>query len=120
VSRETTYKEDLSESLDSVRRFIEDPQTIQTELVNLSGELARLEAIARCRIWVSAVPNTPAEDQLLSVEKASARLGVSQDHVYRKAARGEYPFVIRQGRRVLFSSLGLNEYIRNQARKRRA
>ena len=52
-------------------------------------------------------------DRLLTVEEAARTLGVSEDWLYRRAAR--LPFTVRMGRSVRFSALGLARYIRSRA-----
>jgi hypothetical protein len=56
-----------------------------------------------------AEANTLAGDRLLSIQQTAERLGCSADHLYRHKSR--FPFMVRQGRRVLFSEHGLGRYI---------
>lgn len=49
-------------------------------------------------------------DRLLTVAEAAARLGVSKDYLYRHAKK--LPFARRMGRKLLFSSEGINQYIK--------
>jgi len=49
-------------------------------------------------------------DELLTVEQAAERLGLSVDYLYRNHPR--LPFARRMGRILRFSSLGIDEYIR--------
>jgi excisionase family DNA binding protein len=51
-------------------------------------------------------------DQLLTVEEAARRLGVSKDWVYRRAAR--LPFTVRLGSALRFSAQGLARYLRQR------
>jgi excisionase family DNA binding protein len=53
-------------------------------------------------------------EELLTVESAAERLGVSTDYVYRHAE--QFPFTRHMGRKLVFSSLGIDEYIRKKAR----
>src|SRR6266436_6593307 len=72
------------------------------ELPSFIGELEAVKATAWARI--SAPPSAPAEhDELLDVEAAAERLGVSRDYLYRHSQ--EYAFTRRQGRKLLFSAL---------------
>jgi hypothetical protein len=41
-------------------------------------------------------------------------MGISKDFLYRNSSR--YPFTRRQGRKLLFSSVGIDEYLRKAAR----
>ncbi len=81
------------------------------ELPNLIGELEAIKATA----WARLTTPTPApqeHDELLEVEAAAQRLGVSKDYLYRHHA--QYAFVRRQGRKLLFSALGIDKHIRQQ------
>jgi len=79
----------------------------------LPGLIGRLEA-AKATAWarLTAPVAHQAHDELLDVDTAAERLGVSQDYLYRHAE--EYPFTRRQGRRLLFSALGIDKYIRQK------
>jgi excisionase family DNA binding protein len=57
-------------------------------------------------------PAVPEADQLLTVEEAARRLGVSKDWVYRRAAR--LPFTVRLGSALRFSAQGLARYCRQR------
>jgi len=51
-------------------------------------------------------------DSLIDVTAAAKLLGMSPDWLYRHAQR--LPFTVRQGRRLLFSSRGIGEFIRRR------
>ena len=70
------------------------------ELPDLIGELEAIKATAWARLTAPALA-TQEHDELLDVETAAERLGVSRD--YR-----------RQGRKLLFSALGVDKHIRQQ------
>ena len=81
------------------------------ELPNLIGELEAIKATA----WARLAAPTPApqeHDELLDVEAAAGRLGVSRDYLYRH--HEQYSFTRRQGRKLLFSALGIEKYIREK------
>lgn len=79
------------------------------ELPDFIGELEAVKATAWARL--SAPASAPAEhDELLEVEAAAQRLGVSKDYLYRHHA--QYAFVRRQGRKLLFSAQGIEKHIR--------
>ena len=81
------------------------------ELPSFIGELEAAKATAWARL--SAPASAPAEhDELLEVEAAAQRLGISKDYLYRHSQ--EYPFTRRQGRKLLFSALGLEKFIRQK------
>ncbi len=79
------------------------------ELPSFIGELEVVKATAWARL--SAPASATAEhDELLEVEAAAQRLGVSKDYLYRHSQ--EYAFTRRQGRKLLFSALGIDKHIR--------
>jgi excisionase family DNA binding protein len=80
------------------------------ELPNFIGELEAVKAIAWSRLG-SPVASLP-HDELLSVELAAQRLGVSKDYLYRHSE--QYPFTRRAGRKLLFSASGIEKHIREQ------
>jgi excisionase family DNA binding protein len=81
-----------------------------TDLPALLGELEVVRATALLKM---AAPNpTELHDELLCIEEAAARLGVSRDYLYRHSAK--FPFTRRLGRKLLFSSLGIDKHIRQR------
>ena len=83
-------------------------QTTPEELPEFIGELESLKAAAWARL-TSPVPTAQQHDSLLSVEEAAERLGMSTDYLYRNSKK--LPFTRRMGRKVLFSSAGIDQYI---------
>jgi excisionase family DNA binding protein len=82
------------------------------QLPELLGELETIRATAMLKM---ATP-IPAQqlDELLPVTAAAKRIGVSTDYLYRHA--GRMPFTRRVGRKLLFSSRAVEQYI-NRARR---
>lgn len=80
------------------------------ELPRLLGDLEEVRATALARLIAPAQPQSP--DVLLKVGKAAERLGVSRDYLYRNHRR--YPFTRREGRSLLFSANGIEQYIRRK------
>ncbi|MGB0014368.1 MAG: hypothetical protein WBQ03_22420 [Candidatus Sulfotelmatobacter sp.] len=78
------------------------------ELPHLLGELEEIRCIAMARLITPTAVQRP--DELLMVEPAAARLGLSVDYLYRNHFR--LPFTRRMGRSLRFSSLGIDEYIK--------
>ncbi len=98
-------RSELQSVLDSL------PKIQREHLPELLGELEVLRATAMLRL--SAVGATPANhDELLGIEAAAERLGVSTDYLYRNSKT--LPFTRRMGRKVLFSSLGIDSYPRKK------
>src|SRR6266852_9146742 len=78
------------------------------DLPDLIGQLEAAKATAWARL--TAPTSAPLEhDELLDVEAAAERLGVSRDYLYRHSQ--EYAFTRRQGRKLLFSALGIDKHI---------
>jgi len=83
-------------------------QNMQPErLPELLGELEVIRANALLRL---SAPTVIAHDDQVSVEEAAQRLGVSTGFLYRNWKRR--PFTRRMGRKLLFSSRGIDDYIR--------
>ena len=81
------------------------------ELPRLLGELEEIRCTAMARLTAPALAQSQA-DELLGATEAARRLGISQDYLYRH--HGDFLFTRRVGRRLLFSALGIEKYIRQQ------
>jgi len=78
------------------------------ELPRLLGDLEEIRVTGLARL---ASPVTEARpDELLSVEQASKRMGVSRGYLYRH--HRQLNFSRRAGRKLLFSSVGLDSYLK--------
>jgi excisionase family DNA binding protein len=82
------------------------------QVPELLGELEVVRATAVLKM--SAPPSLPQCGELLNVEEAAKRLGVSTDYLYRHAA--QFSFTRRMGRKLLFHSGGVDHYI-NRVRR---
>jgi len=69
---------------------------------------ARLAALGAGMLQTPA-PEDGSPDRNLSVTEAAARLGMSRGWLYRHG--GELPFVVRLGRRLLFSERGIEAFL---------
>jgi predicted DNA-binding transcriptional regulator AlpA len=79
-----------------------------SELPQLCADLELIRVTCLARI---TSPATEArEDTLLEVPEAAHRLGISPDYLYRHSTK--FPFTRRIGRKLLFSSAGLDIYLR--------
>ncbi|MFI5089159.1 MAG: hypothetical protein ACHP7P_03775 [Terriglobales bacterium] len=82
------------------------------QLPALLGRLEQVRVTAMARLTCPS-PSTQAQaDELLDVAEAARRLGVSRDFLYRH--HGRYSFTVREGRRLLFSSRGIDMHIRQK------
>jgi len=79
------------------------------ELPRLLGELEEVRATALARLHTPIPAPQVQPDELLSIEAASRKLGVGRDYLYRH--HGKMPFTRRIGRKLLFSSRGIEAYI---------
>jgi len=78
------------------------------QLPALIGELAEVNAVALSRLTSPTMESRP--DELINVNEAAKRLGVSKDYLYRH--HSQYKFARREGRKLLFSSAGLDAYLK--------
>ena len=99
-------RNELQSVLESIRGLSPD------QLPELLGELEVIRATALLRMSVPV--HVSEHDELLDVEAASQRLGMSVDYLYRHSAT--FPFTRREGRQLRFSSQGIDAYIRRKAR----
>lgn len=83
------------------------------ELPRLLGDLEEVRATALARL-TAPQPAQVQDDALLDVAEAASRLGVSEDYLYRN--HGRLSFTRRVGRKLLFSSTGLEKYISQKLR----
>jgi hypothetical protein len=76
-------------------------------VVQLAARLAALGAgLAQTPL---SVPATTTSDRNLDIEETARRMGVSERYLYRRAK--ELAFVVREGRKLLFSERGLSKYM---------
>lgn len=97
-------------SADPARATALPRATIQSLLHRCVGlQVTLLGALAGAELTKTEVE----PDRMLRVDAAAARLGVSEDWLYRNS--GQLPFTVREGRRQLrFSSHGIDRYIRER------
>lgn len=84
------------------------------ELPHLIGQLAECQATAQARLNAAPASISEPHDELVAIDRAADRLGVSRDYLYRHAA--DLPFARRMGRKLVFSSLGIDKYIQKKGR----
>ncbi len=78
------------------------------------AQLVTLQAPLLARALVASVGRDPGE--LLTVDVAARRIGLSEDWLYRHAAK--LPFTVHVGRQVRFSARWLEAYIAARANGR--
>jgi excisionase family DNA binding protein len=79
------------------------------QLPMLLGEIEVVRCTAIARLTATAPVQSCGSDELLGIEEAARRLGMSKDYLYRHSA--EFHFTRRIGRKLLFSNAGINAYI---------
>lgn len=98
---------ELQTVLDAVQKLSAE------QMPELLGELEVVRTTALLRLSAPVV--VPVQhDELLSVDDAAGRLNVSRDYLYRNSRR--YPFTRREGRKLLFSSNGIDKYLAQNRR----
>src|SRR5437773_2475086 len=78
----------------------------------LITRLSSLQTAIAARLIVGEERILP-EDNLLRIDEAAKRLGVSPDWLYRRTSK--LPFVVRLGRHVRFSAQGIENYVKRRA-----
>jgi len=102
---------DLSDLVEDLSRLAHvDTNRLPALLTQLSAVQACMAA--RLVAVTQDAAKDDVEDPLLTVQEAGARLGVSQDWLYRRTRT--LPFVVRVGRHVRFSARGIDRYVRNR------
>jgi predicted DNA-binding transcriptional regulator AlpA len=101
--RSETLRKELESTVIAVRTISRE------ELPRLLGDLEEIRATALARL-ASPGYETPVPDSLIGVAEASVRLGISRHYLYRNHRR--FSFTRRMGRSLLFSSNGIEQYIR--------
>lgn len=83
----------------------------QAEVPAVLGELERLKGLLWVRLnLATTAPLEPDDgDRLLGVPEAAAKLGMAPSTLYKSA--NDYPFTVRQGRRLKFSRRGIEDFI---------
>ncbi len=81
------------------------------DLPRLLGDLEEVRTTALARLVVP-VNAQHSPDHLLDAEEAARRLSISRDYLYHH--HQQFSFTKRVGRRLLFSSIGIEQFIRQQ------
>ena len=90
-----------------------NPAIIETlrreDIPELRAELTAIDTRLLAHLLTADDSSQTAGDQLLGVTETANRLGVSLDYLYRNHRR--LPFTRHAGRKLLFSSRGIDEFI---------
>jgi len=99
----------MTPDLEKHLRTIRELATVEPlrELPRLFGALEEIKTTALIRL--QQLPEPRNQDSLLDVRSAAALLGVAPDYLYRNHRK--FPFVRRLGKRLLFSSEGIQRFI---------
>jgi excisionase family DNA binding protein len=103
----------LSEILTDPKRIADLPPR---QALTMLAQLATLQAPLLARALASGGLSARDADELLTVNVAAKRLGLSTPWLYRHASR--LPFTVRVGRQVRFSARRLEGYIEARANGR--
>ena len=97
--------------------YIDEPLFLPREAIpSLRAKLTELDTLLMQRLFSGCNDEGQTrfnENRLLSAKETAARLRMSVDYVY----KNKFPFAVKQGRRVLFSERGLEQYL--QAKMKR-
>jgi hypothetical protein len=89
---------------------LKDARTLSPDqLPRLLGDLEEVRTTALARLSAPA-PAQPVPDALLNITQAAAKLNCSKDFLYKRFL----PFTRRLGRKRLYSSAGIDAYLRTQ------
>jgi hypothetical protein len=83
------------------------------DLPRFLGELEMIRAIAWSRLTATAPVSKSSSDELVDIEEAARRLGVSPSFLYQNHSR--YAFSLRVGRALRFSLRGSRGILSNRA-----
>jgi excisionase family DNA binding protein len=82
-------------------------------LPDLFGQLAIIHTTAQLALNAASQGAPQPHDELLAVDEAASRLGMSRDYLYRHAK--QFPFTRREGRSLRFSAQGIQSYIQKDS-----
>jgi hypothetical protein len=89
---------------------LDQAKTLAVE--DVPGFLADLEHVRVVALSVLMKPAPAPMDELLDVAECAARMHVGKDWLYRNSSK--FKFARRIGRKLLFSSSGLDAFLRKQ------
>jgi predicted DNA-binding transcriptional regulator AlpA len=101
---------------------VENPEVLATlgeaEIRSVMGTLTLLAAAAHAR-WLTVLETEQASkhassDRLLSIKEIASRVGCSKATLARGRKSGQYPFILKDGRRLVGSEAGLERWIKSR------
>jgi len=102
---------------------VENPEVLATlgeaEIRGVMGTLTLVAAAAHAR-WLTVLETEQATkaraagDRLLSVKELASRLGCSKATLTRGWKSGQYPFMLKNGGRLVGSAAGLERWIKSR------
>lgn len=99
---------------DELKPILAQARTVAPEeLPRLLGDLEEVRATALARL-TAPQPAADQADELLDVAEAARRLGISEDYLYRH--HKDFAFTRHMGRKLLFSSRGIEKHISQKLR----
>ena len=100
--------------------LLADPSQVRTvagsQVPPLLCQVGAILTMLAARLAESDQSPAPAEDRLLTVDEAAARLACSRDWLWRRTR--SLPFVVPLGRLVRYSSNGIDRFIRQREGRR--
>jgi excisionase family DNA binding protein len=114
---------------DTIHNWLHDRRREQVLMVDLEklgklpiehipammAEMAAAQSMLAARLLSVEKPKPEPEkpDEYLDVEQAAMTLGVSKEWVYSRSRTNSLPFMARIGRKIKFSKIGIERYIRS-------
>jgi predicted DNA-binding transcriptional regulator AlpA len=117
----------MANSINSLAaKAVENPETLATlgeaEIRGVMGTLTMVAAAAHAK-WLTvlevekAAKHTPDGDRLLNTKEIAKRLGCAMTTLMRGWKAGRYPFMLKDGGRLVGSESGLERWITARTRR---
>ena len=98
-------------------RSLPDPTEVPEErIIPMMAHLAAIQTALTARLLARSRRNEyDSDDRLLTAKEAATKLQTSKDWIYRNCS--DLPFVVRIGKSLRFSELGIDLWIRERSGK---
>jgi hypothetical protein len=101
----------------TIENLIEQARVTPSEqLPEFLGTLETARAVAYSRLHAPA-PSVRPDDQLIGIDAAAGLLSLSKSYLYQHSTA--LPFTRRIGNKLLFSTQGIQEYLKQSQTRRR-